>query len=139
MNELSIFNSLFNDVFGSEARPVVYAASPRVDVTEDDSEYKLEMELPGRSEKDVSIELDHDNLTIASKIEESEENKSDKKDKAKKYILQERRYSSFSRRFTLPSDVDEESITANFKNGVLTIDLKKKPIAKPKKIAIEAC
>ncbi len=139
MNELSIFNSLFNDVFGSEARPVVYTASPRVDVTEDDSEYKLEMELPGRSEKDVSIELDHDNLTIASKIEESEENKSDKKDKAKKYILQERRYSSFSRRFTLPSDVDEESITANFKNGVLTIDLKKKPIAKPKKIAIEAC
>ena len=120
MNELSIFNSLFNDVFGSEARPVVYTASPRVDVTEDDSEYKLEMELPGRSEKDVSIELDHDNLTIASKIEESEENKSDKKDTAKKYILQERRYSSFSRRFTLPSDVDEESITANFKNGVLT-------------------
>lgn len=139
MNELSIFNSLFNDVFGCEARPGVYTVAPRVDVTEDDSEYKLEMELPGRTEKDVSIELDHDNLTIASKIEESEENKSDKKDKAKKYILQERRYSSFSRRFTLPSDVDEESISANFKNGVLTIDLKKKPVAKPKKIAIEAC
>ena len=140
MTELSIFNSLFNDVFGCEARPGVYTVAPRVDVTEDDSEYKLEMELPGRTEKDVSIELDHDNLTIASKIEESEENKSEKKEgKSKKYLLKERRSSGFSRRFTLPSDVDEESISANFKNGVLTIDLKKKPVAKPKKIAIEAC
>lgn len=142
MNELSLFNSLINDVFGSEARPTFYVASPRVDVLENEDEYKLEMELPGRTENDVNIELDHDNLTISSKIEQTEEkeSKAEKKaEKNKKYLLQERHISSFSRRFSLPSDVDEESISASFKNGILTIDMKKKPVVKPKKIAIAAC
>ena len=142
MNELSLFNSLINDVFGSEARPTFYVASPRVDVLENEDEYKLEMELPGRTENDVNIELDHDNLTISSKIEQTEEkeSKAEKKaEKNKKYLLQERHVSSFSRRFSLPSDVDEESISASFKNGILTIDMKKKPVVKPKKIEIAAC
>ena len=77
------------------------------------------MELPGRSENDVNIELDHDNLTIASKKEEAKE---DKKDKKTKYILKERRNANFERRFKLPDDVDKESIKANFKNGILTIN-----------------
>ena len=140
MNELSLFDSLFNDVLDSTPS-VMYRAgvgAPRVDVTEDEGAYTLEMELPGRTENDVNIELDHDNLTISSKVEEKE-TKEDKKDKKKtKYILKERRYNEFSRRFALPSDVDEESISANFKNGILSINMKKKAIAAPKKIAIMA-
>lgn len=140
MNELSFLDSLFNDVLGGDTAPVMYHANfttPRVDVKEENDCYTLEMELPGRSEKDVNIELDHDNLTIASKNEETKE---DKKEKSKsKYILKERRTYSFERRFTLPADVDGESISANFKNGVLTINMKKKAIAAPKKIMIEAC
>ena len=54
------------------------------------------------------------------------------------YILKERRYSEFSRRFALPSDVDEESISANFKNGILSINMKKKAVVAPKKIQIMA-
>ena len=140
MNELSLIDSLFNDVLDSTPS-VMYRAgvsAPRVDVTEDEGAYTLEMELPGRTENDVNIELDHDNLTISSKVEEKE-TKDEKKDKKKtKYILKERRYSEFSRRFALPSDVDEESISANFKNGILSINMKKKTIAAPKKIAIMA-
>ncbi len=66
---------------------------------------------------------------------------SEKKDdkKAPKYILKERRSCGFERRFTLPNDVDTESIKANFKNGILSITLGKKAIATPKQIAIEAC
>lgn len=136
MNELAFFDSLFNDLLGDATPHAVHNYStPRVDVKENDNNYTLEMELPGRSEKDVNIELDHDNLTISSKEETAEE----KKDKKEKYILKERRYSSFERRFTLPADVDSEGITANFKNGVLTINMTKKAIAAPKKIAIEAC
>ena len=98
------------------------------------------MELPGRTENDVNIELDHDNLTISSKVCEEKESKEDKKDKKKtKYILKERRSTSFERRFALPADVDAESIKANFKNGILTINMAKKAIAAPKHIAIEAC
>ena len=140
MNELSLLDSLFNDVLDCTPSTIYRAgvSTPRVDVTEEDDAYTLEMELPGRTEKDVNIELDHDNLTISSKVEEKE-TKEDKKDKKKaKYILKERRYSEFTRRFSLPSDVDEESIKANFKNGILSINMKKKAIAAPKKIAIMA-
>ena len=139
MNELSFIDSLFNDMMGNTACATYSVGAPRVDVKEEDNAYTLEMELPGRSEKDVDIELDHDNLTIASKQEETKESKEDKKDKKTKYILKERRSSSFERRFTLPADVDTESISANFKNGILTINMAKKAIAAPKRIAIEAC
>ena len=142
MNELSLLDSFFNDVLDSTPG-VMYRAgvsAPRVDVTEDEGAYTLEMELPGRTENDVNIELDHDNLTISSKVCEEKESKEDKKDKKKpKYILKERRSTSFERRFTLPTDVDADSIKANFKNGILTINMTKKAIAAPKKIAIEAC
>ena len=70
MNELSLIDSLFNDVLDSTPS-VMYRAgvsAPRVDVTEDEGAYTLEMELPGRTENDVNIELDHDNLTISSKV-----------------------------------------------------------------------
>ncbi len=139
MNELSLFDSLFNDVLGTPAvmyKPAV--SGPRVDVMEDSNSYTLEMELPGRTEKDIEIELDNDNLTIASKEEEKKEAKEDKKN-GPKYILRERAYTSFKRRFSLPTDVDSEGISANFKNGILTINMHKKAVASAKKIAIEAC
>ena len=139
MNELSFIDSLFNDMMGNTPSVMYTANAPRVDVKEENNAYTLEMELPGRSENDVDIELDHDNLTIASKKEETKESKEDKKDKKTKYILKERRCSSFERRFSLPADVDTESISANFKNGILTINMAKKAIAAPKRIAIEAC
>jgi len=132
MNEL--FDSIFGTLMDSAATGTTYScmSAPRVDVIEEDNAYTLEMELPGRSEKDVNIELNRDNLTISSK-EEKKENKKDK------YLLKERRAYNFSRRFTLPQDVDSESIKASFKNGVLTVNMQKKAIAQPKTITIEAC
>ena len=80
MNELSFLDSLFNNVLGDATPQAVYTCSaPRVDVKEEDNAYTLEMELPGRSEKDVNIELDHDNLTISSKQEETKEEKKEEK------------------------------------------------------------
>lgn len=140
MNELSLLDSFFNDVLDN-ANGVMYRGSmsaPRVDVTEEDGAYTLEMELPGRTEKDVNIELDHDNLTISSKICEEKDSKEDKKAKKTRYLLKERRCSEFARRFTLPKDVDAENISASFKNGVLTINMVKKAVAAPKKIEILA-
>ena len=140
MNDLSIFDSLFNDVLGGDVAPVLYRTayshSPRVNVSEEDNAYILEMELPGRTEKDVNIELNHDNLTISSKAEESKEEK--KNEKKRKYLVRECHIASFSRSFSLPTDVDGDSISATFKNGILTVNMKKKAIATPKKIAISA-
>ena len=140
MNDLSIFDSLFNDVLGGDVAPVYYhkgySHSPRVNIAEEDNAYILEMELPGRTENDVNIELNGDNLTISSKNEETKEDKKD--DKKKKYLVRESYASSFQRSFSLPSDVDCEDISANFKNGILTVTMKKKAIATPKKILIKA-
>ena len=139
MNDLSIFDSLFNDVLGGDVEPVyfhkAYSHSPRVNIFEEENAYILEMELPGRTENDVNIELNHDNLTISSKVEEAKEDKDTKK---KKYLVHESYASSFQRSFSLPTDVDGEEISATFKNGILTVTMKKKAIATPKKIIINA-
>jgi len=136
MNEFTLFDSLFNNLIDVSSNVIPYAADPRVDLKEEDKSYTMEMELPGHTENDIDIELDHDNLTIASKTKESKEEKEDCK--APKYLLKERRCRAFQRRFTLPDDVDSEAITANFKNGILTINMAKKAVSTPKRIEIKA-
>lgn len=137
MKELNFLDSLFGDLLESSTTRSATYSYPRVDVIEKNNAYTLEMELPGRSEDDVNIELNQDNLTISSKNEKKVENKNETK--TEKYLLRERRYNDFCRRFTLPQDVDTESIKANFKNGVLTIFMTKKAEMSPKTIKIEAC
>lgn len=139
MNELSFFDSFFNDVFGNANSNVAFKSfgnAPRVDVKETKDAYTLEMELPGRSESDVNIELDRDVLSISSKTENKTSNETDNNDV--KFILRERKCQSFTRRFGLPVDVQKDSISANFKNGILTINMQKKAIDEPKKIMISA-
>lgn len=141
MNELSIFDSLFDDVMGSLS-PASYRASftgPRVDVKADQQGYVLEMDLPGRTENDVNIELDHNTLTISSKEETAKEEKKEAKEDAKtNWIIRERRTSQFKRTFTLPDDVNGEAISASFKNGVLTLNMPRQELPAPKKILISA-
>jgi HSP20 family protein len=144
MNELSILDSLFNDVFENRMPSFNYSkrmVTPKVDVTQSKDSYILEMDLPGRSENDVNLELDQNVLTISSVKETNEEKNLDKKDDSSdesKWIIKERHTSSFSRRFTLPDDIDSENVKATFKNGVLNITIPRKALAAPKRIAITA-
>ena len=101
------------------------------------------MDLPGRSEKDVDIELNNNVLTISSSKETKTEDKSDKHDKdnkecknSERWLIRERTYSEFTRSFTLPEDVDGEKLSANVSNGILTVVMPRKAIPSPKKIAI---
>lgn len=143
MNALSLFNDWLNDdYYGTTSKIFV----PNVDVAETKDSYVLEMDLPGRAEKDVAIELNDRVLTISSAEEkkaETEEQDAEKKDEGgseaeekPQYLLRERRRSSFSRSFTLPKDIDETGVSANFKNGVLSITIPRKAEAQPRKITI---
>ena len=105
---------------------------PAVDVKETDSEYLMEVELPGLSEKDVEVKLDNNLLTISSSKDEKKE------EKKNGYVLRERRSARFSRSFVLPDGVDREKIVAEFKNGVLTLNFPKVPAAKPKTIEVKS-
>jgi HSP20 family protein len=107
-------------------------AVPAVDVRETESEFLMEVELPGLTEKDVEVKLENTLLTISS-------NKDEKKEEKKNgYVMRERRSTQFSRSFVLPEGVDREKIAAEFKNGILQLTFPKVPAAKPKTIEVKA-
>jgi HSP20 family protein len=105
---------------------------PAVDVRETDTSYVLEAELPGYDEKSIQVHLNGGALTIESK-EEAEAEK-----KEEHYVLRERRNASFSRTFKLPENADPEHITAAFKNGVLSLEIKKRTETQKRVIQISS-
>jgi HSP20 family protein len=126
---------ILETVFDREYFPVATAArSPVVDVREKDGKYLIEAELPGVSEKDLKLELKNGLLTLSTeKKEESAE-----KDDSGRWIRRERRESFFSRSFELPEDADGEKIEARFKDGLLTVELPRKPEASPRIVPVKA-
>lgn len=150
MNELSLFNDLF-DGFGDDGFIMPSFnyrkafTTPKVDVKEDKDSYTLDMDLPGKTEKDINIEYNNNVLTISSvtksERDEKKEEKKEEKEASKegaKYLIKERSYSKFTRSFTLPDDVNAEGITAKVENGVLHVTMPRKAQAAPHKIAITA-
>jgi HSP20 family protein len=131
-------NRLFEDVFrGFDVAPFGTTnrffdraiAWPTIEVSETDREVKVTAELPGLEENDFDVQLANGVLTIkGEKATETED-----KDK----LFSERSYGRFERRIPL-EDVDEEKVTAAFKNGILTVTLPKSAAAaaKVKRIAI---
>ena len=95
MNELSLFDSLFNNTMDSVFNNYRTVSVPKVDVKETENAYSLDMELPGRTENDVNIELDHNTLTISSKKEETTEKSegTEKNNNSGKWLIRERRTS----------------------------------------------
>jgi HSP20 family protein len=102
---------------------------PNVEVSETDKEVKVTAELPGLEEKDVQVELTDGVLTIKGERESKAEDKG--------RLFSERYYGRFERRIPV-DDVDEDKVSATFKNGVLTVTMPKSPEAqsKVKRIAI---
>ena len=117
------------DVWGG--CPVPPSLGYRVDVREDAEHVYVEAELPGLAKEDLKITLEDGVLTIAGekKLENEEEREG--------YQVRERRYGKFSRRFELPSVVDEGKVRANLKDGVLLVTLDKRAEVRPKRIEVK--
>lgn len=118
-------------LFRRELKP---AAAPAVDIVEKDNAYEVTAELPGMDEKNIEVKVENGGLRIKGEKQE------EKEEKKKGYHLQERHYGSFERYFAVPEGIDADKIEANFKKGVLTVTLPKRPEAqKPtKKIDVKA-
>ena len=84
--------------------PYYGTRAPAVDIREDEKGYKMEVELPGLTEKDIEVKVENDVLRISSKKEEVKE------DTDKDYVHKERRSYSFSRSFTLPDNQPDQII-----------------------------
>jgi len=122
------FDRMIDRIFSDT--PIWEARIPAVDVREEKDRYVLEADLPGLTEKDIEVKVEDNLLTISSKKDEKRE------EKRNGYLIRERRSSAFQRSFVLPTDVDKENITAQFKNGILTLDMKKLASAQPKSIPV---
>ena len=103
--------------------------APPVDVAEEKDHILVKVEVPGVDEKDLKVNFEDGLLTVSG--ERQFERKDDRN-----YHRIERTYGSFVRTFTLPRTVDANAITANYKNGVLEIEIPKKEESKPKQIQI---
>lgn len=126
----ALLGNLFNDSNPDASRSIT------VDIRENSDSYLIEAELPGFSEQEIDVKVEDRILSITASREQKEEKKQEEKDD--QYLVKERRSETYSRSFSLPEDVDVEKIDGNYRNGVLSLKLVKKPETKPKNIKVKA-
>ncbi len=105
--------------------------SPAVDIVETENELVLKADLPDVKLEDIDVRVENQTLSIKG------ERKFEKDFADKGYHRIERSYGSFMRSFAVPNSVDTEKVSADYRNGVLTIALPKKEAAKPKQVKVE--
>ena len=103
---------------------------PALDVWETENEIVYAVDLPGITEDDISVELDDGALTISASRERTQEESEDR------FYRFERRYGTFSRTVGVPQGVSESDISADYKDGVLEVHVKKPEQPKPKRIQV---
>lgn len=123
---------VFDDFFSFKPTDLLESGwSPRIDVEEKEGAVHVKAEVPGISEKDLNVTIADNLLTIAG--EKKEEKKEEQKGRS---IVSERFFGSFSREIVLPEGINADEIRADYKNGVLSIDIPLIREKQPKKIAI---
>ena len=108
------------------------AWAPKLDFSESKDVFMVKAEIPGVEQKDVSVLLENQMLTIKG------EKHKEKEEKDEKYHRVERSWGGFTRTIALPAGVDTEKVNATFKDGVLTVKLPKTPAAKGTAIPVKA-
>ena len=123
----SVFDEFFrpwNEWFDTSGAGVRTWNVPAVNITDEKGEYKVSLAVPGMKKDDFNIDIEGNLLTISCEKEVSKE------EKEKKFTRKEYSFSSFSRTFTLPEEVNKEKIEAHYENGVLSLSLPKREEAK---------
>lgn len=126
---LRLFQDSINRLFSDQNATRPWA--PPVDIFETDNELVLKADLPDVKMEDVDIQIENGTLTLKG------QRKFEKDEKSKGFHRIERSYGSFVRYFTVPETVDSENVRAEYSNGVLTVTLPKKEVAKPKAIKVQ--
>lgn len=126
---LRLFQDTVNRLLSEQSTTRPWA--PPVDIFETDNALILKADVPDVDIKGVDIQIENGTLTLKG------ERKFEKDEKNKGFHRIERSYGSFVRYFTLPETVDTENVQADYNNGVLTVTLPKKEVAKPKSIKVQ--
>ena len=110
-----VFDDFFNDEVINTKRNL-----PAVNIKENDKNYELELAVPGLEKSDINLEVKDNILSISSKKEESKETV-----EKGRYTRREFSFRSFKRLFTLPKSVDKDNIKADYRDGVLNVEIPK--------------
>jgi len=124
-----LFPALMNDIFKPDwfgGMESMNATFPAVNIRENETNFELELAIPGFKKEDFNIEINENVLTISS------EAKSEDAANENNYTRREFSFSSFKRAFTLPETIDEAKIKANYEDGILRMSLPKREEALPK-------
>jgi HSP20 family protein len=128
----TLMDALFDDWAGTRVRSNSLVAKARIDVAEKDNAYEVKAELPGVAKEDIAVDIDGASVSIQAKRVQTHEQK-----ESERVLYSERSAQSFARSFELPQAVDSEQAKAEFVNGVLTLTLPKKEVAKTQRLAIQ--
>lgn len=118
--------------FGEDDRGLTpFPRSLRADLAESEDEVTITMELPGVDPNDLEINVVGNALSVRGEKRQEQESKE------RNYHYVERQFGSFQRSIPLPASVDSDHVDADFRNGVLTVRLAKRPDARPKRIPVK--
>ncbi len=125
-------NRLFEDSFTRDRSGHADLATwaPPVDIYETENELVVKADLPDLQDKDIDVRVENNTLTIRGELKFAKDVNEDN------YLRVERAYGSFMRSFSLPNTVSSESIKAEYRHGVLTLQMAKREESKPKQIKI---
>jgi HSP20 family protein len=142
MSNLRLFEPVMNDSLESMFKRFMApmrleldngSLEMRVDINEANGAYKVRADLPGVKKEDINVRIDGNIVQIDAEVKQEKETK----DKAGKVLRSERYQGAVSRTFSLPQDVDDAKATAKYDDGVLTLELPKKPGKSTKRLAIQ--
>ena len=125
-----LFDDFFQPTLSAEEGVSMWNWHPVVDIFENDDHVVIKAELPGVDKKDISVDVKDRILTLSG------ERSSDSEVKEDNYYRKERSYGKFERSFTLPADVDPDKVKADYKDGILQIEIPKPEEHKPKQITV---
>lgn len=130
----SFFDEFFSRGIGEFVGNDAQLSQPATNVTETDEAFQIQLAAPGFEKQHFSLQVENGQLVVTAKREEKAEQAPTEKSRV---LRREFRYESFKRSFKLPNTVNQDSISAVYESGILTIGLPKKEEAKPVSKAIQ--
>ena len=135
--ELESMTNRLNRILGMELNPTALREAaftdwaPPMDVQETENEYVVKADLPEVKKEDVKVAVENGVLAIEG------ERRMEKEEKGRKFHRVERSYGKVVRRMSVPTDVDQQKVEANFKDGVLNVRLPKSASSKPRIVDVK--
>jgi HSP20 family protein len=121
--ETDVFGKRFSDImdeFFSEVAGTYHGTfTPSIDVSETEKQIEIDVFLPGLRKEDIAVSLENGLLTVTG------ERKQSKEEKGRKFHKIENAYGRFERTLQLPEHLDQDSVKATFKDGILSITVDK--------------